>query len=150
MLAALGCFLLSGCAAQVAPTTPTRAALPAQVAPAAAPTAAPHEMPAEAAVPAPTPVPAASTPEPPAQPAPPPPAAFTVTFAGLSPGAYPTHVHSICNGGQSFHIATVQTLVVNGSGSGSIQLASGYFGNGWCLIVYTSRSLTRVLTTRSV
>ena len=150
MLAALGCVLLSGCSAQLAPATPSRAELPAQVAPSAAPTAGHEEMPAEAATPASTPVPAAPAPEPPAQPAPPPPAAFTVTFAGLSPGAYPTHVHSICNGGQSFHIATVQTLVVNGSGSGSIQLASGYFGNGWCLIVYTSRSLTRVLTTRSV
>ena len=148
MLAALGLLLIAGCTTSVAPAAPARAALPAR---AAAPTAAPVDvMPADAATPVPTAVPVTPGPEAPAQPAPPPPAAYAVAFSGLPPGAYPAHVHSICNGGQSFHIATVQTLVVNASGYGSIQLASGYFGNGWCLVVYTNRTLTRVLATRPV
>jgi len=138
LFSALGCLLLAGCVAQVPPVaTPARLPAPAQTL-AAAPTSAPEVSP--------TPTPDPATPAP----APPPPAAYTVTFAGLPAGSYPVHVHSICDGGQSFHIATVQSLQVDSGGYGSIQLASGYFGNSWCLIVYTNRSLTRVLSTRRI
>jgi hypothetical protein len=39
---------------------------------------------------------------------------------------------------------------VNADGYGSIQLAAGYFDNGWCVIVYGNGSLTRMLTTRLI
>ncbi|MHB8500563.1 MAG: hypothetical protein ACYDHE_06390 [Candidatus Acidiferrales bacterium] len=73
-----------------------------------------------------------------------------MSFPGLSPGAYPTHLHSECNGSQSYHILVLQTLVVGGAGAGTIQVPSAYFGRGLCIIVYTSPSLTRVYTTRRI
>jgi hypothetical protein len=70
-----------------------------------------------------------------------------VTFSGIPNGSYVTHLHSICNGTQSFHITVLQTLVVRG-GRGTMQVSSGYFGRGLCVIVYASPALTKVLTTR--
>lgn len=72
-----------------------------------------------------------------------------VHFAGLPAGTYPVHLHSACNGSQQFHITVLQSLVVRG-GSGAISEPSGYFGRGLCVIVYTSPSLSRVLTTKRV
>lgn len=72
-----------------------------------------------------------------------------VHFAGLPAGTYPVHLHSACNGSQQFHITVLQSLVVRG-GSGAISVPSGYFGRGLCVIVYTSPSLSRVLTTKRV
>ena len=72
-----------------------------------------------------------------------------VVFTGLPAGTYPVHLHSACNGSQQFHITVLQSLVVSG-GSGSIAVPSGYFGRGLCVIVYTSPSLARVLTTRHI
>jgi hypothetical protein len=72
-----------------------------------------------------------------------------VTFAGLRAGSYVTHLHSMCSGSQAFHIAVLETLVVRG-GSGTIQVPSGYFGRGLCVIVYGTPSLSTVLTTRRI
>jgi hypothetical protein len=74
---------------------------------------------------------------------------MAVGFTGLPSGSYITHLHSICNGSQSFHITVLQTLVIRG-GSGSIQVPSGYFGRGLCVIVYGTPSLSSVLATRRI
>jgi hypothetical protein len=73
-----------------------------------------------------------------------------VVFAGLPPGVYPVHLHSACNGSQAFHIAVLSTLTVASSGSGAIDIPPADTGRGWCVIVYTNQSLSRVLTTRPV
>jgi len=77
------------------------------------------------------------------------PATMAVTFTGLPDGSYVTHLHSTCSGAQNFHITVLQTLVVRAR-SGTIEVSSSYFGRGLCLIVYASRSLTSVLTTRRI
>jgi hypothetical protein len=43
-----------------------------------------------------------------------------------------------------------QSLSVDSVGNGAIEVPSGDFGNGWCLVVYTNQALTRVLTFRPV
>lgn len=73
-----------------------------------------------------------------------------VMFTGLRMGTFPVHLHSMCNGSQSFHIAVMPNLVVDSNGQGSISVPSSDFGRGFCLIVYTSPSLSSVLTTMSV
>jgi len=73
-----------------------------------------------------------------------------VRFSGLPPGTFPVHLHSVCSGTQAFHMAVLQSLDVNGSGSGEIEVAASDFGRGWCLIVYTNPSLSRVLTFRPI
>jgi hypothetical protein len=78
------------------------------------------------------------------------PTSIAVSFSGLPAGTYPVHVHSICSGRQSFHITVVQSLRVGAGGSGTIDVPSSYFGRGLCLIVYTSPSLSAVLTTRPI
>jgi len=78
------------------------------------------------------------------------PASIAVFFSGLRSGTYPVHVHSRCNGSRSFHIVVVQSLRIGSTGSGAIEVASSYFGRGLCLIVYTSSSLSAVLTTRPI
>jgi len=105
-----------------------------------------------AASPSPTPVPtAAPTPAAVAvAPAPAAPDFLPVSFSGLPPGRYPVHLHTICNGTQSFHITVLGSLDIGAGGSGSIQVASGYFNRGWCVIVYGSGSLAAVLTTRPI
>jgi hypothetical protein len=60
------------------------------------------------------------------------------------------HLHSICSGRQNFHITVVQSLAVGLNGRGTIYVPTGYFGRGLCLIVYTSSSLSAVLTTRPI
>jgi hypothetical protein len=77
------------------------------------------------------------------------PATMPVTFTGLSDGSYITHLHSTCSGAQNFHITVLQTLVVHAR-SGTIEVSSSYFGRGLCVIVYASRNLTSVLTTRRI
>jgi hypothetical protein len=79
-----------------------------------------------------------------------PPAVVAVTFSGLPRGAYPVHVHSRCNGSQAFHIITVGELQIASTGTGAVGVPRGYFGRGLCLIVYTSPSLSAVLTTRPI
>lgn len=74
----------------------------------------------------------------------------TVTFSGLPMGTFRVHLHSVCNGSQSFHIAVMQSVVVDSSGQGSISVGSSNFGRGWCLIVYTTPALTSVLATKSI
>ena len=78
------------------------------------------------------------------------PASIAVFFSGLRSGTYPVHVHSRCSGSPSFHIVVVQSLRVGSIGSGAIQVASSYFGRGLCLIVYSSPSISAVLTTRAI
>jgi hypothetical protein len=75
---------------------------------------------------------------------------IVVSFSGLKVGTYPVHLHSACNGSQSFHIAVEQSLIINKGGRGSIAVASSYFEGGLCLIVYGSSSLRTVLTVRRV
>jgi hypothetical protein len=118
---------------------PTAVATAVTSAPAAA-------EPSPAPVPTAAPTPAAVA----AAPAAPPPDFLPVSFSGLRPGSYPVHLHTICNGTQSFHITVLGTLGVSAGGSGSIQVASGYFNRGWCVIVYSSGSLAALLTTRPI
>lgn len=73
-----------------------------------------------------------------------------VNFSDLKAGTYPVHIHSRCDGRQSFHITVVQSLRVGAGGSGSIGVPSSYFGRGLCLIVYATPSLYAVLTTRPI
>jgi hypothetical protein len=73
-----------------------------------------------------------------------------IAFAGLPPGAYPVHLHSVCNGTQAYHITIVPSLTVGGNGAGGIGIPTTDTGRGWCLIVYTDASLRRVLTARPV
>jgi hypothetical protein len=75
---------------------------------------------------------------------------IAVGFSRLAAGTYPVHLHSICSGRQSFHITVVQSLAVGPDGRGTIHVPSSYFGRHLCLIVYTSPSLSAVLTTRSI
>jgi hypothetical protein len=77
-------------------------------------------------------------------------ATIAVSFTGLKLGSYPVHLHSACNGAQSFHIAIEQSLVIDRGGSGRISVASSNFGRGLCLIVYSSSTLTAVLTVRRI
>lgn len=74
---------------------------------------------------------------------------MVVSFSGLAAGTFPVHLHSLCNGSQQFHITVLQSLVVR-QGGGAIAVPSGYFGRGLCLIVYTSQTLSRVLTARRI
>lgn len=118
-------------------------------APRAAPSAAisPTESPNSSPTPAPT--------QPLVTPRPPPsttgePATILVVFAGLPPGLYPVHLHSICNGGQAFHLGFLSNLAIGGGGSGGINVPSGDAGRGDCVIVYADESLGRVLTTRPI
>lgn len=76
-------------------------------------------------------------------------AAAAVVFSGLRNGTYPVHLHSACDGTQQFHITAVQSLLVR-AGAGAIEVPSGYFGRGLCVIVYSSPSLTSALTTRRI
>jgi hypothetical protein len=78
------------------------------------------------------------------------PTSLEVFFSGLRSGTYPVHVHSRCNGSRSFHIVVVQSLRIGSNESGAIPVASSYFGRGLCLIVYSSSSLSAVLTTRPI
>jgi hypothetical protein len=78
------------------------------------------------------------------------PAFIVVSFSGLMTGTYPVHLHSACNGSQSFHIAVVQSLTINQGGRGSISVASSSFGRGLCLIVYGSSMLRTVVAVRRI
>jgi hypothetical protein len=73
-----------------------------------------------------------------------------VVFYGLRAGTYPLHLHSRCNGSQGFHITVMPSLRVAAGGRGSIDVRTSYFGRGLCLIVYSSTSLSAVLTTRMI
>ncbi|HEY1455505.1 MAG TPA: hypothetical protein VGG31_03340 [Candidatus Dormibacteraeota bacterium] len=126
-----------------------QATAPAQAAaaPSTHPTPNPTPASAPAAAAAPSTSPVAGPPAPAAAPTP---VYRALLFTGLPVGVYPTHLHSICNGGQAFHIAVLQTLVVSAGGMGSVSVPSSYFGRGLCVIVYTNANLTRVLTTRHI
>ena len=78
------------------------------------------------------------------------PANVAVSFTGLPAGSYPVHLHSRCSGAQAFHITVIGTLYVSAAGGGSVSVPRSYFGRGLCLIVYSSPSLSAVLTTRRV
>ena len=108
--------------------SPAGGAITPQTPPAVAPSAPPAPQPATATPPAPS--------------------SYSVSFSGLAPGTYPVHLHSACNGSQSFHIAVLQSLVISPGMSGSIAVSAADFGRGWCLIVYSGPSLASVLTVR--
>jgi hypothetical protein len=97
-----------------------------------------------------------TTPTPAAPPAPPTPSAasqpssYGFTFSGLPPGSYPVHVHSACNGSQAFHLATLGSLAIGMSRSGTVTVPAMYVGEGLCLIVYANPSLTSVMSVRRV
>jgi hypothetical protein len=78
------------------------------------------------------------------------PSDVAVAFSGLHAGFFPVHVHSRCRGNQAFHIVVVESLRVTSMGTGSIEVPRGSFGRGLCLIVYSNRSLSMVLTTRPI
>jgi hypothetical protein len=54
------------------------------------------------------------------------------------------------NGSQGFHITVLNNLRIASNGTGSIYVSNSYLGRGLCLIVYTSPSLSAVLTTRPI
>jgi len=90
-------------------------------------------------------------PSPSPKPKPPRPSPYkAVAFVGLRPGTYEVHLHSRCDGNQSFHILVLPSLRVAMSGSGSIEVPRGYFGRGLCVIVYANTTLSRVLTMRAI
>ena len=78
------------------------------------------------------------------------PSSHLVQFAGLRSGTYPVHLHSVCNGTQTFHLTILQSLQVAPKGSGSVEVPAADFGRGWCLIVYTDPSLARLLIVRPI
>lgn len=130
LLAAFTCVVLVGMAA-CAPRSPTQAGT--QPSPPATPPRLSTPSPSPA-VAIPAQVPAPTT--------------IAVTFGGLPHGFYPTHLHSRCSGLQGFHITVLQRLVVGADGVGSIQVPSSYFGRGLCVIVYSSPSLSGVLSVK--
>jgi hypothetical protein len=75
---------------------------------------------------------------------------MAVAFSVLPAGTYPVHLHSRCNGSQGFHITVLQNLPIAAGGSGGIDVPSAYFDRGLCLIVYSSPTLSAVLTTRPI
>lgn len=83
-------------------------------------------------------------------PAAPQPSSYAIGFSGLAPGSYPVHVHSACNGSQAFHLATLGRLSVGMSRTGTVTVPAMYVGEGLCLIVYGSPSLTTVVAVRPV
>ncbi|HEX6348214.1 MAG TPA: hypothetical protein VF160_02350 [Candidatus Dormibacteraeota bacterium] len=78
------------------------------------------------------------------------PASLTATLGPLAPGTYTVHLHTICNGGPAFHITTIGFVRVGPDGGAAVTLPAGDFGKGWCLVVYTDPSATRVVTYRPV
>ena len=78
------------------------------------------------------------------------PTSIAVTFSGLRSGNYPVHLHSRCSGRATFHITVVQSLTVGAGGIGTIDVPSSYFGRGLCLVVYTTPTLSAVMTTRQI
>lgn len=73
-----------------------------------------------------------------------------VAFSGLPAGSFPAHLHSRCDGRQSFHIVVLSNLVVGADGSGAISVPTSYFGRGLCVVVYTSAATTTVLAYRAI
>jgi hypothetical protein len=136
---ALLCLTMQPACTSTAPATSGRAASVASVSSSPSPPPPPS--------PSPSPSPAAS---PSASPAVVQPSMVAVAFSGLHGGTYPVHLHSRCSGSQSFHLTVLETLQITSAGTGSIYVPSSYFGRGLCLIVYTSRSLSAVLTTRQI
>ena len=80
----------------------------------------------------------------------PPPATLTAALGPLAAGTYTVHLHTICNGGPAFHITTIGFVTVGPDGGATVTLPGGDFGKGWCLVVYTDPSATRVVTYRPV
>jgi hypothetical protein len=78
------------------------------------------------------------------------PSALPVAFSHVPPGTYAVHLHSICNGGQAYHIAYLPNLVVGASHSGQVVVPTSDFGRGWCVIVYSNASLQVVLVTQRI
>ena len=74
----------------------------------------------------------------------------TISFSGLPRGAFPVHLHAACNPTQAYHLAVLAPLVVDGSGSGAISVPAADLARGWCAIVYSDGSLTRVLAQRAL
>src|SRR5205814_4523644 len=73
------------------------------------------------------------------------PTQMTVSLGALGAGTYTVHLHTICNGGTAFHITTIGFV----SGSQPVlTLPAADFGKGWCLVVYTDPSATKVVAYR--
>jgi len=63
---------------------------------------------------------------------------------------YPVHLHSICDGSQSFHLAYLRSLSVGPAHSGAISVPAADFGRGWCVIVYADAAASRVLAVQRI
>jgi hypothetical protein len=68
----------------------------------------------------------------------------------LAAGNYPVHLHRICSGSQGYHLAYLPYLSVSSAGSGEIAVPAGYFGQGWCVVVYANRAQTSVAAYRPI
>jgi len=67
-----------------------------------------------------------------------------------TPGTYAAHLHSQCDGRQSFHIIVLQSLRVAGGERGSFEIPRSRFDRGLCVILYSNTSLSRVLASRAI
>jgi len=138
----LGSFLLSGGAAALIVVAGCSSSTTA-----ASPRVTPSPPPASAS---PSATPAAVSPSPAKTPQPAVPSTATVYFSGLPSGVYPAHLHARCSGAQAFHLLVLANLVIAPGGAGSVRVPASYTGRGFCVIVYTSRTLTAVLTVKPV
>jgi hypothetical protein len=132
-------------ASLAAPGPPVPTAAPADASPAPAATEPP---PSPSPTPEATPI-ATPTPAPPPAPQPQPDIGY-VRFTGLAAGTYPVHLHRICSGSQGYHLAYLPYLAVSAAGSGEIAVPAGYFGQGWCVVVYANRAQTSVAAYRPI
>jgi hypothetical protein len=143
MLALVLSLCVAACGS--APTHQPLAGKAAASATSPSPAASMRSQPSVAVAPSPSPPPLAAPPRPA------PLSAYRpLGFTGLAAGVYVTHLHSICDGRQAFHITVLQDLIVRSGGAGTISVPSEYFGRGLCVIVYANATLTRVLTTRRI
>ncbi len=78
------------------------------------------------------------------------PSALPTVFSHLPPGTYQVHLHSICSGSQSYHLAFLPNLDVGSAHSGQVLVPTSDFGRGWCVIVYADSALNVVLATQPI
>jgi hypothetical protein len=73
-----------------------------------------------------------------------------VAFSHLPPGTYTVHLHAICNGRQSFHLAYLPDLLVGPDHTGQVLVPTADFGRGHCVIVYADPVRNIVLVTQPI
>lgn len=82
--------------------------------------------------------------------APSPPSALPIGFSNVPPGTYAVHLHSMCSGRQTYHLAYLPDLAVGSAHTGQILVPAADFGRGWCVIVYSDAARNVVLATHAI